>query len=224
MISTFGDNGVPVEGEQTKFSFTVSEEGLATIKRSGLLHSFLVPVKKPGAYQLRVAVRDNTSDQVGSAYQFIEVPNLKKNRLTMSGVLLENVDFETWKKLDTMDAAQARRVINPLADTAIRQFKPGSVLTYTVNIYNARTDKERRSDITVQANIYDEKELVFTAKPVALAPEGPIPADGIPARGTMRFGEGFAAGNYTLQLTVTDNNVKGKRKVVTQFVPFEIVR
>lgn len=224
VISTFGDNGVPVDGERTKFSFSVSDEGLATIRRTGLVHNFMVPVKKPGAYQLRVAIRDNTSDQVGSASQFIEVPNLKKNRLTMSGVLLENVDFETWKKLDTLDAAQARRVINPLADTAIRQFKPGSVLTYNVNIYNPRSGKEQQVNLNVQANIYDEKELVFAAKPFALTPVGPVPADGVPARGTMRFGNGFAAGNYTLQLTVTDNNAKGKRKVVTQFVPFEIVK
>ncbi|MBK9215093.1 MAG: VWA domain-containing protein [Chloracidobacterium sp.] len=224
VISTFGDNGVPVEGQRTKFSFSVSDEGLATVKRTGLIHNFMVPVKKPGAYQLRVAIRDNTSDQVGSAYQFIEVPDLKKNRLTMSGVLLENVDYETWRTLDTMDAAQARRVINPLADTAIRQFKPGSVLTYTVNIYNPRTGKEQRLDLNVQASIYDEKELVFAAKPVAITLGGPAPVDGVPARGTMRFGSGFAAGNYTLQLTVTDNNVKGKRKVTTQFVPFEIVK
>ncbi len=224
VISTFGDNGAPVEGERSKFNFSVSDEGLALVRRTGLIHNFVVPVKKPGAYQLRVAVRDTSSNQVGSAYQFIEVPNLKKNRLTLSGVLLENVDLETWKKLDTMTPDQAKRVINPLADTAIRQFKPGTVLTYTVNIYNARTDKEQRPNLTIQANIYDEKELVFGGKPANVAFNGPVPADGIPARGTMRFGNGFAAGNYTLQLTVTDNNAKGGRKVATQFVPFEIVK
>jgi hypothetical protein len=115
-------------------------------------------------------------------------------------------------------------VINPLADTAIRQFQPGSVLTYTVEIYNARADKEQKANLTIQANVYNEKEIVFAGKPAAVPQGTRTPADGIAARGTMRFGAGFAAGNYTLQLTVTDNNAKEGRKVSTQFVPFEIVR
>ncbi len=224
VISTFGENGVPVDGERSKFTFATTEQGVELVKRSGLIHNVVVPVKKPGAYQLRVAVRDTASGRVGSAYQFIEVPNLKKNRLTMSGVLLENVDLETWKKLDTMTPEAAKRAVNPIADTAIRQFKPGSVLTYAVNIYNARSDKEGRPDLTIQASIYDEKELLFNGKPVSVTLTGPIPADGVAAHGTLRFGNGFKAGNYTLQLIVTDNNAKNGRKIATQFVPFEIVR
>lgn len=224
VISTFGENGVPVDGERSKFTFATTEQGVELVKRSGLIHNVVVPVKKPGAYQLRVAVRDTASGRVGSAYQFIEVPNLKKNRLTMSGVLLENVDLETWKKLDTMTPEAAKRAVNPIADTAIRQFKPGSVLTYAVNIYNARSDKEGRPDLTIQASIYDEKELLFNGKPVSVTLTGLIPADGVAAHGTLRFGNGFKAGNYTLQLIVTDNNAKNGRKIATQFVPFEIVR
>jgi hypothetical protein len=47
-------------------------------------------VKKPGAYQLRVAVRDAISEKVGSASQFIEVPDLKKGRLALSGIVIRS--------------------------------------------------------------------------------------------------------------------------------------
>ena len=39
-------------------------------------------------YQLRVVVRDTASKRVGSAMQFITVPDLKKGRLTLSGISL----------------------------------------------------------------------------------------------------------------------------------------
>ena len=52
------------------------------------LLSINLPVKKPGAFQLRIAVRDVPTGRVGSANQFIEVPNLNKNRLALSGIYL----------------------------------------------------------------------------------------------------------------------------------------
>ena len=48
---------------------------------------------------MRVALRDRNSEKVGSANQFIEVPNLKKERLTLSGIILENLTPAQWQKL-----------------------------------------------------------------------------------------------------------------------------
>lgn len=42
-------------------------------------------VKKPGAYQLRVALRDVASGRIGSAWQFVEVPDMSQGRLALSG-------------------------------------------------------------------------------------------------------------------------------------------
>ena len=39
----------------------------------GIFYFLTVPIKKPGVYQLRVAVRDESSERVGSASQFVEV-------------------------------------------------------------------------------------------------------------------------------------------------------
>ena len=47
-----------------------------------------VPVKKPGAYQLRIAVRDSASGRVGSASHYIEVPDVKKDKLTLSSLVI----------------------------------------------------------------------------------------------------------------------------------------
>ena len=41
---------------------------------------------------LRAVLRDASSERVGSASQFIEVPDIKKNRLTLSGIVVDGVD------------------------------------------------------------------------------------------------------------------------------------
>ena len=55
-----------------------------------MVYSVHVPVKKPGAYQVRVVLRDATSELFGSASQFIEVPDIGKGHLALSGIVLRN--------------------------------------------------------------------------------------------------------------------------------------
>ena len=44
------------------------------------------PFKRSGAYQLRAAVRDAASSRVGSAYQFVELPDVRDGAFALSGV------------------------------------------------------------------------------------------------------------------------------------------
>jgi hypothetical protein len=43
-------------------------------------------------YQLRVVVRNSASEGIGCANQFIEVPDISKNRLTLSGIVMVGKD------------------------------------------------------------------------------------------------------------------------------------
>src|SRR5262249_34066194 len=54
-------------------------------------HDDLV-INKPGAYQFRVVIRDPETGRLGSAGQFIQVPDLSKNRLALSGLVLALMD------------------------------------------------------------------------------------------------------------------------------------
>src|SRR5260370_36296926 len=88
LLVTFGDNGV--EMDQSSKTYTVRLHG-ATYKNAlehGFVYSVNHPVKKPGAYQMRTAVRDAATEKIGSASQFIEVPDLSKGHLTLSGLIL----------------------------------------------------------------------------------------------------------------------------------------
>src|SRR5207302_4930367 len=88
LAMTFGDNGVPVDQNGKTYTLKLPEEWYKRTLRDGLVYYVTVPVKKPGAYQLRMSFRDTASERIGSASQFIDVPDIKKNRLTLSSVVL----------------------------------------------------------------------------------------------------------------------------------------
>jgi len=219
---TFIDNGVPQEGQRGTYAVTLSDEGYALMKKHGLVYDFVFPVKKSGAYQMRVAIRDTATNKTGSAFQFVEVPNLKKDRIALSGVMLGNVGIADVGKLRDMTSEAAIKVINPVSNTAIRQFRPGSVLTYEMTIYNPKTDPTGAVDVSVQAKVFSERQLIFDGQPKKVGSDSQT-IGAIPWQGSLELGSALTPGNYTLQLIVTDHKAKGNRKIAEQFVPFEIV-
>ena len=85
---TFGENGRVVDQTSRTDTVTVKKDAHKRVLDHGLLYGLALPIKKPGAYQLRVAVRDAASSRVGSANQFVAVPDLARGRLTLSGMVL----------------------------------------------------------------------------------------------------------------------------------------
>ena len=60
----------------------------AEAAKAGDIVVVTVPLKKPGAYQLRMSLRDTATERIGSASQFIDAPDIKKNRVAISGIVL----------------------------------------------------------------------------------------------------------------------------------------
>ena len=215
----FGDNGVPVDQVSKTYTLIVKKEAFARIKNNGFVYDFSFPVKKPGAYQLRVALRDHGSDKLGSANQFVEVPNLKKGHLVLSGVVLENLPFTEWQK---REAGQQSAATNALNDTSLRQFKRGTVVNYGFNIYNSKP-VGAASNLTYQTRLFRDGKPVFEG---AVQPVVATPSDdpnSVSFRGALGLGTSMVPGDYVLQVTIIDNTAKQGRNTATQFVTFEIV-
>jgi VWFA-related protein len=87
---TFGAKGLVVNEANVTHTVTVSEKGYRQIQQAGLLYNMVVPTKKPGGYQFRIAVRDTSSERTGSASQYVEVPDVKKGRLALSGIVVRS--------------------------------------------------------------------------------------------------------------------------------------
>lgn len=221
LAMAFGDNGVPVEQISKTFTANVSPDFYKIIKTRGLVYDFIFPVKKPGAYQVRVALHDKTSKKVGSANQFVEVPNIKKNRLTLSGIVLQSLTLEEWNKIAKGENPPLKS--DPVGDTALRQFKRGTVLNYGAVIYNAKLNSSGKPDLSTQSRIFRDGKLIFEGKPQPVVTNGQTNMQNIQASGSMSLGTEMIVGDYVLQLIVIDNSNNKKRHVATQFVPFEVI-
>jgi VWFA-related protein len=227
----FGDNGAVSDQISQTYTLEAKSDRYRKILSDGFVYHFPFPVKKPGAYQLRVAIRDAQSNTVGSANQFVEVPNLKKNRLTVSGIVLENSTYEQWQKSQTnapVSSSVTENAIadatNPLNDTSLRRFKRGTVLRYGSEIYNARADTGQKPSISTQVRIFRDGKLLFDGKPSTVDVSGQADLQRIKFVGAMNLGTEMQAGDYVLQIVATDNLAKEKQKIATQFVQFEIVQ
>lgn len=227
---TFGDNGVPIDQVARSYTLTAKKEMYDQLLKAGFVYHFVVPIKKPGAYQFRVAIRDAQASKVGSASQFIEVPNLKKERSSISSIVLENMSVAQWqnfanaapnKQPESTNAASAKP--DPMTDTSLRRFKRGTVLRYGYEIYNAKLDASKKPNLTAQLRVFRDGKLLLEGKQIPVDLTGQTDLERIKSTGAMSLAEGMQTGDYILQIIVTDNLAKEKKKISTQFVQFEIV-
>jgi hypothetical protein len=221
LAASFGDNGQIVDQIGRSYTLNVKGDGYQKVLADGFVYHFAFPVKKPGAYQYRVAIRDSQGGNVGSASQFIEVPNLKKKGLNLSSIVLEDLSQEQWKQLATESGAQVSA--DPMTDTALRRAHLGYVLRYGIEIYNAALDASKKPNLTARVRVFREGKLLLDGKPLSVDPAGQDDPTHIGWSGAISLGKEMPAGDYILQIIVTDNLAKAKQKLTTQFVQFEVV-
>jgi len=227
---SFGASGLPDERISKTYTLVVKSDQYQRFLSEGFVYYFTFPVKKPGGYQYRVAIRDTQTQKVGSASQFIEVPNLKKNRLTLSGLLLENLTAEQWQKNYTnaptptnAPANSADDTSDPLAATSLRRFKRGTFLRYGYEIYNAKLDAANKPNLNTQVRMFRDGKITFEGKMISVGVSAATDLERIKIVGAINLGSSMPAGDYVLQIVVTDVLAKEKSKIAAQFVQFEIV-
>lgn len=219
----FGDNGAVIDQISKTYTMNIKKDRYEKFIKTGFVYDFTFPIKKAGAYQFRVAMRDHGSEKVGSANQFIEVPNLKKGRLTLSGVVLENIAFKDWEKRNAGDRAATGQASDPMTDTSLRQFKRGTVLNYGFVIYNAKLDAARRTNLASKIRVFRDGKPIFEGVAQAVPPDGKTDPKAINFTASLSLGTIMTLGDYVLEIAVTDNLASEKHRTVTQYVQFEIV-
>jgi VWFA-related protein len=242
---TFGADGEVVDQRFRTETLQVRDAEYRAALRDGLTFGINLPIKKPGAFQLRVAVRDAASARVGSANQFIEVPNLGKNRLTLSGLYVaanENRQTPaaptqtggaiTPAQTSTANAASTSlpsgagadegqlAESDPQAGPAVRRFRAGMLIDYGYEAYDARPDAaSKRPHLQTQVRLFHDNQQVFAGKVLDIW--GQPASRRLVAFGHLQLGQSLVPGDYILQVIVRD--VAGKDvRVASQWLPFEI--
>jgi len=220
LAMAFGDNGQVVDQLAKGYNLTVKPDAYERMRSSGFVYQFTFPVKKAGAYQYRVAIRDAVSGTVGSASQFVQVPDLKKRGLTLSSIVINSISEQQWKDLASSGGGFAT---NATSDTALRRIRAGGVLRYGYEIYNAKLDQAKQPHVQARVRIFRDGKIFYEGKDTAVSSEGQTDLQHLKAAGALAIGAAMTPGDYVLQVVVTDTLAKQRQQTTTQFVEFEIV-
>ena len=208
----FGDNGAIVEQLKNGVVLSLRQSEYEQSLRDGLRLRFDMPAKRPGSYQVRVAVRDRNSSKVGSAGQFVAVPDLKKNRLATSGIVLRAAE-ESPTQTAVMATATGRR------------FRVNSDVEFAFVVYNAAIDSATQlPKLTMTTNLVRDGKIVKSGAEMPLSSANQPDLTRLLTSGVMRLQQDLEPGNYYLQVVITDKAAKDKQPPVTQWVDFEIVK
>jgi VWFA-related protein len=221
----FGDNG-RVAGEHTQTeTLRVRGEAYERLLHDGLVSVFSMPVKKPGIYQLRVAVRDSASTRLGAAGQIVEVPDLSSNRLALSGLILSSGDdvnaaLAQFNGQGTQDSRNEVEAAGP----ALRQLRTDMTPGYAFYIYNARLGQSARPSLKMHMRLLRDGKQVYSSGEKPLVFDQISDSNRLFVTSLLMPDERLPPGEYGLQVIVTDMLTKGQPATVRQSIDFEIIK
>lgn len=216
---TFGDSGQSVDTIDKTWTIRLKGDSYRQVLQQGMVYTVYVPIKKPGAYQMRVVLRDTGSEKVGSASQFIDIPDFEKGHLALSGIVISS--SAQVASPDHPEGQQATD-IDPQGTPAVRIFKPGAAISYGYQILNAQGDSAKTPELEVQTRLFRDGEQVYSGHPFPLAVNGQNDPKRLIGGGKMQLGGKITPGDYVLQVIVTDKLAREKFRVATQAIDFEI--
>ncbi|HKS26476.1 MAG TPA: VWA domain-containing protein [Pyrinomonadaceae bacterium] len=221
---TFSESGAVVSSVGETHTITLSDKLYNRALQSGLVYSLNVPIKKAGAYQLRVAVRDDKSAKVGSATQLINAPDVGKARLALSGVALSSYEPVAAKTSAGALSAASEEPSSLLTQAAMRRFRAGQVMQFAYVIFNAKVDKAGRApQLVTQIKLFRDGREIFAGRETPYDAKGQADFERLVAEGSLQLG-GLEPGDYVLQVTVTDLRAQVKNRVATNWIDFEVVK
>ena len=225
---TIGEDGNIVDEVSRVDRLRVRGEAYQRVLKAGFVYMVTVPIKKPGAYQLRVALRDQVSERVGSSSQFVDVPDMKKHRLEISGILLNATPATTQKGSPAPDQAQPNQSdlsnFDPANSAAVRHFRQGETMRYSFVIYNPHVDPATgQPQLQTQVRVFRDGQPVFTGKVQRFALNNPPDINRLAAASAIQLGAEMSPGEYVLQVIVNDLLAGDKYATASRWVDFKIL-
>jgi VWFA-related protein len=205
----FGDNGAIAHRQDQNATLRLRGKPYERALREGVVYGFDLPLKKSGAFQLRVALRDQASQRVGASGQFIVVPSVASGEFALSGILLN---------------AESG---NPAGDEpntgfVLRRFQQGSSLDFGYVIYNPALHKTKRQpELTTRTLIFRDAVKIYSSDSTPVGINNQPDLQRISAGARLQLGPALTPGEYALQIVVEDKIAK---RTTTQWTQFEVIK
>jgi VWFA-related protein len=194
-------------GFNQTLSLSLPKEEYDQILTGGLTYSQNTELPA-GIYQIRIAVRDQKTGNLGTISRYIEVPDLSKGRLNASSVMLGAAPA------GQMKAGQ------PTPISANRRISRKDDLRYAVFIYNPKV-KEGKPQVRAQMVISQAGQVIYKGA------DDLVPFNGGNAAQIVKVGQlGLSKvkpGRYTISIVVTDALADKKAQTLTRSSAFEVV-
>jgi hypothetical protein len=211
--TVFDESGAVVGSlELDRTALDLTDAGYERALKGGLQYQKAAPVK-PGRYRVRVAVREDGGGKLGSASQWVQVPDLAGGKLTLSSLFLLKKEDGPGETAE----APAGGAPSLRGTQARRRFKRGETLYVQHFAYNAGRDASGATNLVTQAEIWRGGVLLASS-----APESMPQSDrgGPPLLHTRSVTlEPFGPGDYEVRIVVTDGNA---REMTSRRVGFTI--
>lgn len=170
----------------------------------GFIYNYPLKIP-PGLYQVRVGVSDEKSGKVGSAQEWIEIPDLSSGRLALSSVIASQRKSQPTAIGDAVTSPQTEP-LDLSTITVDRRFQRNSFLRFLVFIYS-RPPVASQPDIAVQVQILRDDQPVLTTS------QRKVSTDGVSDLSRLAYAaeillEHLPIGRYVLQVSAVDRIAK----------------
>ncbi len=203
VMAVFDADGLQATAENKRFTLLFSNSKAGELAHGSVQYRLDAELQEPGSYQVRAAVRDATSGEVGSAYTFLDIPDFNRSKIALSSLVLE--------------LPQGAPSV-PGARADWNEFAPGATVLYASEAFGVKTRGKPPAPTEFEA----EAKLYRGGGPVAGVAPSAVQMSQVEDRwvlsGSLRLPDDLAAGNYMLELLVYDRDAKKREPVAEQWV------
>jgi VWFA-related protein len=199
LARAFAVNGEQlVGGIDQHLRVDLNAEGYQRALKYGLVYTTLIEVPKPGPYQMRVACSDESTGKIGTASDFVDVPQIKGRYVVLSGLVFagDRGDYD---------------VVVPALGPAY--FTPGQKAAFAFQVLHApgaASVKGGAGDrgLTVRTRLFRDAEQISETPAVPVATDAKKSASQFFTRGEIDIPAGLAPGEYLLRVDVENPTAK----------------
>lgn len=171
-----------------------SSASSSTGEQPGVIYNHKTPLA-PGLYQVKAAARDARGGQLGSAVQWIEIPDLSKKQLALSSLHLNGRQV----------SGGADGSAPQIQFSVDRRFPRSAKVDFLGFIYNAaRAGGAGTVDLSVTLRVLRDNKAVVSSPARKLSPEAGADLARIPVTGAISLGQ-LPSGRYELEVSISDN-------------------
>ena len=221
VVMTFNEGGQVEDPKEQIHTLTLPAAEYQRYMQDGIVYLLRHPVRKPGGYQMRIAVRDNATLRMGSASQYVEVPNLTRQHLELTAIVLSRATPSASPQGG--DSAEgAVQAQDPMNTAALRQFSRGDQLSYACRVLNAHLDPAGKPQLEMEIRIFHDDKQVGSSGVLPVPVTGATDPDHLRTFGAFAIPSDFDPGDYTIQLILTDKLASPKTRVASQWMDFHV--